>query len=226
MADRLANYSGQPFNPNKELWGQGCVLVVAPLVNGFPHTGALARTATNIKLGAISPLAGIFKCVPKLPLAAFLASCLELVPMACIGGILIYVAFNMVKKQEVQEVLRHNKFHIGLMAFTAIMVIVTDFLTGVLFALTLYSILARYLVSPAAHPEPSLPNIDELAESLGQTAAQSDQLVETKSPIRNQCLNHAQMVQKFCANSFRTNVQISGTFRHNYLSDNELMLKA
>jgi MFS superfamily sulfate permease-like transporter len=175
MADRLANNKGQPFNPNKELWGQGWVQVVVPLVNGFPHTGALARTATNIKLGAISPLAGIFKCVLKLLLAAFLASYLEQVPMACIGGILMYVAMNMVKKNEVREVLRHNRFHIGLMTFTAVMVIVTDFLTGVLSALTAYSLLGRFLDSPAVHTDTSPPDLDELAESLGQLAAQYDQ---------------------------------------------------
>src|SRR5262249_27505021 len=175
MADRLAENKGQPFNPNKELWGQGCVQVIVPLVNGFPHTGALARTATNIKLGAISPLAGIFKCVLKLLLAAFLASYLEQVPMACIGGILMYVAMNMVKKNEVREGLRHNRFHMGLMAFTAVMVIVTDFLTGVLSALTAFSLLGRFLDSPAAHPDTSPPDLDELAESLGQLAAQYDQ---------------------------------------------------
>ncbi|HEY8505572.1 MAG TPA: SulP family inorganic anion transporter, partial [Gemmataceae bacterium] len=61
MADRLADNRGTPYNPNKELWGQGWVQVIVPLFNGFPHTGALARTATNIKVGAISPLAGVFK---------------------------------------------------------------------------------------------------------------------------------------------------------------------
>jgi MFS superfamily sulfate permease-like transporter len=140
MADRLADNRGQPFKPNKELWGQGWVNTIVPLVNGFPHTGALARTATNIKLGAISPLAGIFKCVLKLLLAAFLASFLEKVPMACIGGILMYVALNMVKGEEVKQVLRHNWFHIGLMSYTALMVVVTDFLTGVLTALLIYAV--------------------------------------------------------------------------------------
>jgi MFS superfamily sulfate permease-like transporter len=145
MADRLADNRGQPFNPNKELWGQGWVQVVVPLLNGFPHTGALARTATNIKLGAISPLAGIFKCVLKLLLAAYLATFLEKVPMACIGGILMYVALNMVKKEEVKQVFRHNWFHVALMAYTAVMVIVTDFLTGVLSAIVLYAALCRFL---------------------------------------------------------------------------------
>jgi MFS superfamily sulfate permease-like transporter len=148
MADRLAENKGQPFDPNKELWGQGVVNIIVPMLNGFPHTGALARTATNIKLGAISPLAGIFKCVLKLLLAVYLASFLEVVPMACIGGILLFVAVGMVKPAEVRQVLAHNKFHIGLMIYTAIMVVVTDFLTGVLSAIIVYALLYRFFDKP------------------------------------------------------------------------------
>ncbi|MGD9762851.1 MAG: SulP family inorganic anion transporter [Candidatus Binatia bacterium] len=153
MADRLADNRGLPYNPNKELWGQGLVQIIIPLLNGFPHTGALARTATNIKVGAISPLAGIFKCVLKLGLALYLASYLEMVPMACIGGILLYVATAMVKPAEVRQVLAHSGFHIGLMAYTAIMVVLTDFLTGVLSAIVIWGVLARFLDRPVLVPE-------------------------------------------------------------------------
>jgi sulfate permease, SulP family len=144
MADRLANNKGVPYNPDKELWGQGLVSVFVVLFNGFPHTGALARTATNIKLGALSPLAGIAKFAFKLALAFYLASWLELVPMACIGGILLYVAMNMVKKEEVTEVLHLGRGHTLLMVYTAVMVIGTDFLTGVLSALAIYVIWQRF----------------------------------------------------------------------------------
>ena len=140
MADRLANNSGVPFNPNKELWGQGWVNVVVPLLNGFPHTGALARTATNIKVGAQSPLAGIFKCFIKLSLAAFLASYLEIIPLASIGGIMLYVAFNMVKPAEVSLVFAEGKLETAFLGYTAVMVLMTDFLTGVSSALVLYAI--------------------------------------------------------------------------------------
>jgi MFS superfamily sulfate permease-like transporter len=149
MADRLADNRGRPYDPNKELWGQGWVQVIVVLINGFPHTGALARTATNIKVGAISPLAGVFKCVLKLLLAMFLARWLEIVPMACIGGILLFVAVNMVKPAEVAEVWRHNRFHAAIMIYTAAMVVMTDFLIGVLSALILYGILYRFLDRPA-----------------------------------------------------------------------------
>jgi MFS superfamily sulfate permease-like transporter len=148
MADRLADNRGTPYNPNKELWGQGWVQMLVVLFNGFPHTGALARTATNIKVGAVSPLAGIFKFTLKLLLAVYLARWLDIVPMACIGGILAFVAVNMVKPAEVREVWRHNWFHAALMIYTAVMVAVTDFLIGVLSALVLYAVLYRFLDRP------------------------------------------------------------------------------
>ena len=155
MADRLAENTGTPYNPNKELFGQGMVNIFVPMLNGFPHTGALARTATNIKVGGMTPLAGIMKCCLKLSMAFFLATSLDLVPMACIGGILAYVAFNMVKRQEVESVLRMNSFHIFLMVWTAIVVLVKDFLSGVLSALILYWLLRRFF-DQAREPEGAL----------------------------------------------------------------------
>ncbi|WP_082411332.1 SulP family inorganic anion transporter [Methylogaea oryzae] len=111
LADRLAGNRGTPFNADKELWGQGHLMVLVPLLNGFPSTGALARTATNIKLGAVSPLSGVFNFVFQLLLAYYVAHYLELVPMACIAGILLYVAMNMVKREEVEEVLSMGHGH-------------------------------------------------------------------------------------------------------------------
>lgn len=145
MADRLADNRKTPFSPDKEFWGQGLVQIITPLINGFPCTGALARTATSIKAGALTPLAGYFKGVLKLSLAFFLAHYLELVPMACIAGILLWVASNMVKPAEIKEVWKHSRFHAGLMVYTAVMVPLTDFLTGVLSALILYGVLAPFL---------------------------------------------------------------------------------
>lgn len=148
MADRMANNRGTPFNPDKEFWGQGLVQVFTPMVNGFPCTGALARTATSIKAGAVTPLAGYFKAFFKLALAYYIASYLEMVPMACIGGILLWVASNMIKVSEIKEVINHNRFHTLLMAYTAIMVPATDFLTGVLSALLLFFVVRRFFDKP------------------------------------------------------------------------------
>ena len=159
MADRLAGNRRTPFNPDKEFWGQGLVQVVTPLINGFPCTGALARTATSIKSGAVTPLAGYFKAVLKLALAYYLAQYLNLVPMACIGGILLWVATNMVKPAEIRHVWRTDRAHGLLMAYTAVMVPATDFLTGVLSALLVYAVFRRSfgdLPEPAPAPAKGL----------------------------------------------------------------------
>lgn len=142
MADRMANNRKTPFNPDKEFWGQGLVQVIVPMINGFPCTGALARTATSIKAGAVSPLAGYFKGTLKIGLAIFLAPWLEMIPMACIAGILLWVASNMVKVSEIKEVMKQDRFQVFLMVFTAIMVPITDFLTGVLSALVIVAVRA------------------------------------------------------------------------------------
>jgi sulfate permease, SulP family len=144
MADRLAKNTRTPFNPDKEFFGQGLVQIITPLVQGFPCTGALARTATSIKAGATTPLAGYFKAVLKLTMAYFLAQYLELIPMACIGGILVWVASNMIKVSEIKEVRNLGMFEFSMMLYTAFMVPLTDFLTGVLSALVIYFLVRRF----------------------------------------------------------------------------------
>jgi SulP family sulfate permease len=71
-------------------------------------------------------------------MAFYLAQYLELIPMACIGGILVWVASNMIKPSEIKEIKHTGKFEFAMMIYTAIMVPVTDFLTGVLSALIIY----------------------------------------------------------------------------------------
>jgi MFS superfamily sulfate permease-like transporter len=142
MADRLANNQRTQFDPDREFWGQGLVQIITPLVNGFPCTGALARTATSIKAGALTPLAGYFKAILKLSMAYMLAKQLEMVPMACIAGILLWVSTNMIKVQEIREILKSGRIHTLVMVFTAVLVPTTDFLTGVISALILHALLS------------------------------------------------------------------------------------
>jgi SulP family sulfate permease len=155
MADRLANNQGTQYNPDREFWGQGLIQLFVPMLNGMPLSGALARTATNIKLGAVTPLAGIMKCTLKLLMAYFLASQLELVPMACIGGILLWVAVNMVKVGEIKEIFAQNKRHFALMTYTAVAVVAAGFLTAVLSATAAYMVFQRWFDAPQAEPAPA-----------------------------------------------------------------------
>lgn len=156
MADRLAGNRKTPFNPDKEFWGQGLVQIITPLINGFPCTGALARTATSIRAGAVTPMAGYFKAVLKMGMAIFLAQWLELVPMACIGGIMLWVSTNLIKVSEIKHVWSTGWFHASLMVYTAVTVPMTDFLTGVLSALILYSVGRRFFKEPTGVTEKEL----------------------------------------------------------------------
>ncbi|MBP6732835.1 MAG: SulP family inorganic anion transporter, partial [Chitinophagales bacterium] len=94
--------------------------------------------------GATTPLAGYFKAILKLTMAYFLAQYLELIPMACIGGILVWVASNMIKVSEIKEIKHLGKFEFSMMVYTAVMVPLTDFLTGVLSALIIYYVTQRF----------------------------------------------------------------------------------
>jgi MFS superfamily sulfate permease-like transporter len=150
MADRLAG-NHTPYNPNKELFGQGLVNMVVPVFNGFPCTGALARTATNIKVGALSPLASIFKGLSVIALMSFCASYLSSVPMAFVGGLLMYVASNMVKAHEVKLVIKSGVLHTFLMCYTAVITLLADLSVAVVSATVLYYCIKITLEKHAPH---------------------------------------------------------------------------
>ena len=92
VADGMAQIR---HDPNQELIGQGIANVVAPLFGGFAVTGAIARTATNIRNGANSPLAGIVHCVLLLLVILLLAPLAARIPLAALAAILFVVAWNM-----------------------------------------------------------------------------------------------------------------------------------
>jgi len=92
VADGMA---GTRHDSNQELIGQGIANIVAPLFGGFAATGAIARTATNIRNGATSPLAGIMHAVTLIAVLLFLAPLASHIPLAVLAAILFVVAWNM-----------------------------------------------------------------------------------------------------------------------------------
>ena len=92
VADGMA---GTRHNSNQELIGQGIANIIAPLFGGFAATGAIARTATNIRNGATSPLAGIMHAVTLIAVLLFLAPLASHIPLAVLAAILFVVAWNM-----------------------------------------------------------------------------------------------------------------------------------
>jgi len=141
MADSMSDNQGTLFHPNKELWGQGLINAVTPLFNSFPHAGALSGTALNVQVGAVTPLAGILKCLFVLAIAFAEMRWLELMPMASIAGLLLYVALSMVSPLEISRVRAEGGWpHLCIMVLTAVLVVATDFLIGVASGMLIYSI--------------------------------------------------------------------------------------
>jgi SulP family sulfate permease len=98
--------TGARHDSNQELIGQGAANIIAPLLGGFAATGAVARTATSVRNGATSPLAGIVHAVFLLLVILLLAPWAAHVPLAALAAILFYVAWNMADIPHVRRLLR------------------------------------------------------------------------------------------------------------------------
>ena len=103
VADGMA---GTRHDSNQELIGQGIANIVAPMFGGFAATGAIARTATNIRNGASSPLAGVVHAATLVAVVLFLAPLAASIPLAALAAILFVVAWNMSELKHVVFILR------------------------------------------------------------------------------------------------------------------------
>ena len=103
VSDRM---SGDRHDPNVELTAQGIANVVSPLFGGLPATGAIARTATNIRAGARTPIAGMTHAVTLLLILLFAAPLARHIPLAILAGILMIVAYDMGEWREIPEVVK------------------------------------------------------------------------------------------------------------------------
>src|SRR5947208_965046 len=106
VSDRMSN---DRHNPNVELIGQGVANIVSPMFGGLPATGAIARTATNIRSGAQSPIAGMIHALTLLCVLLFAAPLASYIPMAALAGILLIVAYNMGEWREIRQLLKLTK---------------------------------------------------------------------------------------------------------------------
>jgi sulfate permease, SulP family len=103
VADRM---SGDRHNPNVELIAQGIANLASPLFGGLPATGAIARTATNIRSGAKTPVAGMIHAATLLVVLLFAAHLASHIPLCVLAAILIIVAWNMGEWREIPQLLR------------------------------------------------------------------------------------------------------------------------
>ena len=128
VSDRM---SGDRHNPNVELIGQGVANIVSPLFGGLPATGAIARTATNIRAGAQSPVAGMIHALTLLCILLFAAPLASYIPMAALAGILLIVAYNMGEWREIPQLLKLTKTDISVWLVTFTLTVFADLTVAV-----------------------------------------------------------------------------------------------
>jgi sulfate permease, SulP family len=128
VSDRMG---GDRHNPNVELIAQGVANVVSPLFGGLPATGALARTATNIRSGAKTPIAGVIHSITLLAILLFAAPLARHVPLAVLAAILLVVAYHMGDWEEIPELLKLTKADISVWVVTFALTVFADLTVAV-----------------------------------------------------------------------------------------------
>jgi SulP family sulfate permease len=112
--------------PNVELVAQGVANIFSPVFSGIPATGAIARTATNVKNGGRTPVAGIVHAVVLLLIMLFFGKWATLIPMPALAAILVVVAYNMSEWRSFRKILRAPRSDITVMLVTFFLTVVVD----------------------------------------------------------------------------------------------------
>lgn len=126
---------------NTELIAQGIANIVTPFFGGIPATGAIARTATNVKNGGRTPIAGIAHAITLLLIMLFLGKWATLIPMASLAGVLITVAYNMSEWQSFVSILKGSLFDIIILLTTFILTVFVDLTIAIEVGVVLSAIL-------------------------------------------------------------------------------------
>lgn len=138
VADKM---SGDRHDSNMELVAQGVANIVSPMVGGLPATGAIARTATNIRSGARTPVAGMVHALTLLVILLVAAPLAGAIPMSVLAAILMVVSYNMGEWREIPELLRLTKADVAVWISTFALTVFADLTVAVEVGMVLAALL-------------------------------------------------------------------------------------
>ena len=133
--------TGDKHNSNTELIAQGAANIIVPIFGGIPVTGAIARTMTNINNGGRSPIAGIVHAIVLLLILLFLGPLTKHIPMACLAGVLIIVAYNMSEWRTFRSLMKNPKSDVIVLLVTFLLTVVFDLTIAIEVGLVLAMVL-------------------------------------------------------------------------------------
>ena len=163
------NMKGTRHDSNKELVGQGVANIAAPLFGRIPATGAIARTATNIKTGAASPISGIVHGVFVLLVLLLFAPYASLIPLASMSPILMVVAWNMSERKEFVNILKIKNSDSAVLVVTFLLTVWQDLVFGVAAGILLA------IITFIARMSKSFRIKKDVSESIVQSAAAAEE---------------------------------------------------
>ncbi len=117
---------GSKHNSNTELIAQGVANIITPFFGGIPATGAIARTMTNINNGGRTPVAGIVHAIVLGLILFFLGGLTKHIPMACLAGVLMIVAYNMSEWRTFRSLMRNTKSDVTVLLATFLLTVIFD----------------------------------------------------------------------------------------------------
>jgi sulfate permease, SulP family len=161
VADGMIN---DRHNSNQELIGQGIANMVAPFFGGIPATGAIARTATNIRSGGRSPVAGMVHAMVLLALMMAAAKLAIYIPLATLAAVLLVVAWNMGEWEELYELRRLPKSDASVLVTVFVFTVLVDLTVAVEIGMLLATALFIKRISDNTHVSP----VDETSEDEGE----------------------------------------------------------
>jgi SulP family sulfate permease len=139
--------SGDRHNSNVELMAQGAANLLTPLFGGIPVTGAIARTATNFRSGARTPVAGVVHALTLLVVVLLLAPLAKFIPLATLAAVLFVVAYNMGEWREIGSILRLDLADKSVWLITFALTVVADLTVAVEVGMALAALLYIYRIS-------------------------------------------------------------------------------
>lgn len=128
---------------NTELVGQGIANIFSALFGGLPATGAIARTAANVKNGGRTPIAGVVSAFVLLLIMKVLMPLIEYVPLTVLGAILIVIAYNMCEIDELKKLVVSNKFNMVEVALTFILTIMFNLVVAIAVSMVIHYIFMK-----------------------------------------------------------------------------------
>jgi SulP family sulfate permease len=145
---------GDRHDPNQELMAQGLANFATPLFGGIAVTGTIARTMTNVKSGARSPVSGIVHSVTLFVVLLALAPAAGYIPLSALSAVLLWVAFNMVPWGELRQIRKFSMFYRAILLTTLALTVIFDLATAVETGLVLSSLFFIYRISSLTKLEP------------------------------------------------------------------------